>query len=642
MVNTQKKYQEMYEELGGLNTNPQLLQSFVLSNNADIVKAIEYFKANMQPLGSKDKLHKQSIITRLENIMIQRLMVTEDVYLKLIGTSSSLDETDEGVQKNTKKGKVVDMHGNEVKGTLKAGPKFQSGDVTKKQMAEKNVLAEEERKLESVKKENERLLKESPHYNQRYQTDKEKIEAIHDWLLPRLDEMLQDKKHGKEKWDKYAIQYCKFHFLNYGKNIHFCDDTSMFRFLEWVKSGSFPSRSPLAVIRGELLSITDLISEAERAVIELGLSGDKLKKYMKPHVLKVRLKEWDEEKTLIATDEEYDQFFRSTLAFVESDKHRKMLETQKVQASKTREDLKAEVYEEFKSTGERAVGKMASKLHQMLTALGTDTKPIDRISEVINFLKAKAPELINLHELRTAKKKDLKPAITVPSIMDTVESQKEQRIKNQKKKEKKETSNIDELHTIAEEDEKKEEVVVDAETTITEPAVETSTEIFPKFEEKLKYLSKLDEVKEVILTALNKDGELLGEEKLMSLCREKFLADDKMTETADFTEEDVVKWIELNIEPYTSEEYAILGAKDEEEFKECLTAYTKKFTPGQEKKRLSLLKDVLESKIPRSQFARSVAKSVRKGRLAVVNGYFKDLNETALNEEKKKLEKNKD
>ena len=42
MGNAQKKSQEIYEQFGGT----PMLQSFALSNNADIVKAIDYFKAD--------------------------------------------------------------------------------------------------------------------------------------------------------------------------------------------------------------------------------------------------------------------------------------------------------------------------------------------------------------------------------------------------------------------------------------------------------------------------------------------------------------------------------------------------------------------------------------------------------------------
>ena len=72
-----KSYKDMAETVG---ENPILLQSFVLSNNADIIKSIEYFENKLVKATATQKIEFQHNIDRLENIMVQRLLVTEDLF----------------------------------------------------------------------------------------------------------------------------------------------------------------------------------------------------------------------------------------------------------------------------------------------------------------------------------------------------------------------------------------------------------------------------------------------------------------------------------------------------------------------------------------------------------------------------------
>jgi hypothetical protein len=339
-------------------------------------------------------------------------------------------------------------------------------------------------------------------------------------------------------------------------------------------------------LRREPMSITDFIAEAERVVFENGYDEKALKEYMKPHVIGAQVKEFLEEKKLVANDAEYDEFFRGTLAFVVGDQQREMYKTKRIQQGKTRIQLQEEVYEEYKDEGEKAVGKMASKLHQMLTALGTNSDVTDRVGEVISFLKTKAPNLVELYNQRQAKKKEAKEK----------ETEKES-------------------------------------STVSKEGI-----LYPKFQEKLDALTRLKDIKEHILTAINKDGALIGEDQLVTICKKKFLEDGTVEDTATWTEQDVSEWIARNIEPFHSNEYAILGAKDEAEFKACLEWYTAKHPAGKEKQRMTDLKKVLTSEIPRSNFARTIAKKVRKGNMVPINTFFREINEAALAASKEKLE----
>jgi len=619
MANTKRKFQETYEDLGGLQSNPSLVQTFLLSNSADIRAAIAYLKEDLESLGAKDKATRLDLIKRHEDVMVQRLEITEDIFRKYAEQKPSdknVGISDEhnimkNVEKKKKKGKVFDINTRqEVDNT--------SEEITPKEEVKTQVElnAEEERKLETARLEKAKL----PHFEQLYETREERIRVTNDWLMPRLEKEFQDNEHPTDK----ARNFAKFHFRNHSKNIHFCTDTDIERLIQWVWSGVYKARNPLDIINNVKVSITDVIKEAENAVFELSLNEKDLKEYMKPFVMNQPLKEFESEEHYVKTDDDYETFFRGTLAFTVSEDNRKKYQQKRIQQGKTREELRDEAYEHVKDEGDKAVGKMASKLHQILTALGTDSTPIDRIGEVITYLKAKAPNLVDLYNARIAKKqkaRDKKEALDTSSKKEQTQMTPEE---------------VEEAKIKGEEDKASEEGELDKDTKKDEKPKSTEQ---PRFEEKLSFLTKLDDVAEVILTALNKDHEILGEDKLMKVCKEKFLVDDKMQGTEDWTEEDVSKWIEQFIEPYHSEEYSVLGAKDTDEFKECLKVYLQKYPAGQEKKRMKVFKEVLESKIPRSSFTRAIAKKVRKGHMVVVNNYFAELNQEALSAEKEQLEK---
>jgi len=589
MSNTQKehKYKNIYDGLGDLK-NPQLMQSFALNNNTDIIKGIEYWKSLKNGASEEENKKYDAIVTRFENAMLQRLNVTEDLYDELEEIAKSTPKKDS----KGKKIKTVDMKGEEVKDSPET-----LNDILGKKEKESKEIKEEIGPVPSA-------------YHKRYNTDDEKIDALNS-VTTKIEEILQ-KKDGREN----ARKYLKWHLMNYGKNVQYSTDTKLEKFLDWIESGHFKYRSPLDVINGEPLSISDLVKETTNLVQmgEEGMSRKDVKEYIRPYALNYKLKEQENVDQMIRSEEDYDNFFQSTLEFVFSDSQREIDKQAFHSSLESREQIKETLYAKYKGAGKRAVTKMAAELHTLLAAKGEEGSIVNRVGETIKFLKNKKDTtLVELHNSMKTKSSKSKEEKGYPE---------------------KET------------EEPEEEEVEETKSTL-KPMYPSK---YPILEKDVSYLDKLSEIEEFFLKLINKKEGMIGsmtngyakqEEALAHLAKKRLLQEG-IKETEDWTEQDVSEWLSRHIRPFATEEYSLLRAANEKEAKEILKdVYLANYPAGKEKERTEKIKEVLTSEIPRSAFAKAIAKKVRKNNLRQINAYFTELNQEFLAEEKAKLEEDK-
>jgi hypothetical protein len=634
MSNTAFKYQETYNNLGDLN-NPQLLQTFIYSNVADIERAISYWDKKKSATGASSEMkeHARDQISRLENILIQRLEVTEDLFSQFqpvkpveVGPEQNKKEPAKVKKQkdNKKKGKVIDIK-------------------TKKEVEDK------EEKVETV---NEKLGKEINNqkdelpnaYDEKYPTDEEKIEALNNFLDKTIEpifakpvETEEDIENRRDKARRRLNLHLKLNGTYKGSSSNrFCDDAAVEGFLDWVESGHFHHRNPLDVIRGTKLSITEIITETEQ-LVQAGQGEQEVKDYLEPYILGKQLKEQDEGQ-IIENKEGFEQFFRSILGFIfDKESQRKQQETpRKENGEKAQEDSKVDeellnsIYEELKDSGDRALAKIAGRYVASLKKKGFNGSPTAEFNNVKDYFATKDPDLVKAWEENQKEKEEKrKEEENAVKVEKTVETDTKSSAKTEEDTEK--TKSED--NTSSENNQSE------------EPKEATLPFTWPTGETRMKTYKDLNDFKGDFLTVFNKGvshtakHEPTYDDKLdyvNAMALRYFIGEDAiMKETADWTEADVYQWMATEVIPYTEGEYKLLSTENKDDLKEILKSeILTKYPAGEEEAREKALKTIYASDIPRTDYARSMARKVRKGNFKDFNNFISEIN--------KEMEKKKD
>ena len=590
-------YQDLYgqlSEVGG--PNPMLLQSFMLSNNADIIKSIEYFKNELNKGNAHKKLHTSRIIARLENIMEQRLLITEDLFAQYlpmmvqgpVKTDSTQQPKAEEQKKEDKK--VIEHPASKGKKQQTVNEKIgeQKAQQTKEQIEEEQV---------------EQIVKETsiPSYHDLYRTDEEKIADINDNLIPNLQKYL----FGEKQSDNNALRLCRLHFRNFGTTDRFYSDTAMVRFVDWLKSGRFQARNPLDILKGEPLSMTDIIKEAEELIID-GADRKEVRNYLAGEVINTKLKE---QKEAISTERDFIKFFQSTLQYLFDEDQLRRLKAKASKSNETRESVKKNLYLVHKEAKSK-VTKMAKDFREWLVTQGEKTNINSALAEMLAYIKSAD---ISMYKEYMAKHK--KSSRTEESSGES----KPEAPKSEVKEESKETNKTDGQKRKAD--------------------VVASPVVFPKLEESLKYKDKKSLLTEFLQTIANKKVSPIGTKvngmdaiiaDLTKLANKRILEmglkkEQDGSNYDDWTEQDVSKYMAEEVVPYITEEYGLLRSETEEELTENLQYYLEKFPSGKEKERHEKLKEVFTSEVPRTNYMKKVARQVRKGKMEQINSLVSNL-----------------
>lgn len=305
MSNTAVKLEQYKEIQEATGQNPILLQSFILNNNTDIKIAIEFWKSELASAPQEGKQEIENIIKRYKNIMVQRLIHTENIfatYMPLMQhgpakINSEFLKTEEEDEKD-REIKVVPHPAS--KGKTKQKDTKTVNDEVGEQIAKEREKRTKDNPVEKVDVKIEN--KNAPAYCNIYPVETDQIEAINSVLIPSIEKRLET---GTTEDLERARKTCKLHFKNYGPNVHFCTENDIERFLNWLKKDIFRSRSPLSVLRNEPLSIKEIVDEAQRLVIESSLNRGQLMDAMRPFILGKMLKEHKTREDIVATEEGY-------------------------------------------------------------------------------------------------------------------------------------------------------------------------------------------------------------------------------------------------------------------------------------------------------------------------------------------------
>lgn len=612
------KYEEVYEGLKKFGKNPILLQSFALNNNADIIKAIDYWKQKKGEASDEEQVRINDTILRLENIMLERLRITEDMFATELPLMQQGPAQKEPKKKEKKETKVIEHPASKDK---------------KKTVNEKvgEEIVKKKKKEETFKTD----------YDKLYRTDEDKLNAINS-ILPSVEKDLtngikdlegEDLKKKVTSNEATALRKLKYHLKSYGDMKKFATEEEIKRIIKWLQSGTFQSRSPFDVLRGNSLSIADLINEAKRATVEIGMGETELKDYMKPFILDATLKEQEKNKKMVSTEEEYDNFFRSSLSFLlDKDTLAKNI-AEYDNSHKSKEDVMAELYEQFKETGYKCIIKMAKVLQKWVRqndSKGKEYSLNSALAESSLFIKPKDPKMFEEYIEKRSKQTG-----TGGGKKKSSEEPKEEVVQ-------------DNNHDLGKE-ETEETIQVDGKQGKTN--VTPSPSVYPKLEDLLKYRVKKPEISEFLISIVNKKLNPIGQmvngvqaqiEALTTLAKKKFLEqgakDEDGKELSDWTEKDVLQYMAEDIVPYITDEYGILKCENDKELKEELKFYIEKYPVGNQDNRTKALKEVLISKIPRTKHMKKVARSVRKGDMGQLNTLFKEIGDEEI---KKAKEKNK-
>lgn len=589
-------YQEIYDGLAELVGNPsQMLQTFMHSNNADTIKSIEFWRGELNKASEVEKTEIESIIRRLKNIMKLRVGVTEDLMSTeapqnfLYGPKKTVEQSSE------EKKEVKTIEHPASKGKVTTG-KTQQKTVNDKYAEEKAQKAEEKKTEDEQVEEAVRELS-LPSYHDLYPLDEEKVADINDNLIPNLQKYL----HGEKQNDNNALLMCRLHFRNFGTIDRFYSDTAIVRFFNWLKSGKFQSRSPLAVLKGDPLSLTDIIREVEELIVE-GSDRKAIRNYVAEEVINVQLKE---QKEAISTERDFIKFFQSTLQYLFDEDQQRRLKAKASKSAETREIVKKNLLILHREARGK-FNKMAKDLREWLVEQGEKTNIQSALAEMLAFIKSADPKLYK-------------------EYMDTKGKSKKNKSSNGG--DKKETKNEENKEKSDEED--------DAPVAKRKADVTPSPVVFPKLEDSLKYKDKKSLLTEFLQTIANKKVSPIGNkvngmdgiiEDLTKLAKKRILEmglkKDKDGKTYDdWTEQDVSNYMAEEVVPFITDGYSILKAENEKELKESLSYYTNTYPSGKEKERYEKMQEVLTSEVPRSNYMKRIARKVRKGNMQEVNAF---------------------
>jgi hypothetical protein len=641
-------YQQVYDNMKNAvgENQSHLLNSFILNNNNDIIKGIEYWEKKKGNVGEgPDKENVQRNIELLEHIMQQRSVITADLFTNAIPISMKSvmvpDEIKDAevIEEKKEKGKVITHPASEE--AIPMGPSQKTiNDSVGEQIAKKRE--ESAKKNKTNKKSGKQAAKESVEnttspYELQYPTDEEKLEAINTLLMPNLDKYLNPPE-GKDKNRDKAQQWTKIHFKTMGTNVVYATDPMIERLLDWVENGHFESRSPLDVLKGIPMSITDIVNEARRLIFENGISEDKLKEALKPYVVNQTLKEHKSKKDVIRTEEEYDNFFRSSIQFLFNEDQRARDKQLIEEEQQSRDEYKEKLYAKFQNTGARACPiKMADKL---IGKYGKTTEAYEyknALAEALAYIKSVNEEMFNEYNAD-------------PKKTSSHGSKKSDDNKSKDDKKSEQSGQVSDSPGEADanaavNEEKKE--MSSKEVTKEELEAKVNSRL-PKLEELLKYKDKEDQLKEYLITLANKKVAPVGSQpdmddvvKDLNHLAKKQILEGNMKEEKfmDWTESDVSKWIADEVIPYITDYYGMLRSEDEEELKSHLEFYLQKFSPNDVKARNNKIKEVLESEVPRTNFMKKkIARKVRKGQFDVITNLIKEVNQEHLDAKKEQIQ----
>jgi len=619
MSNTALKLEQYKEIQEATGENPILLQSFILNNNTDIKIAIEFWKSELQSAQPEEKQEIENLIKRYKNMMVQRLIHTENIfatYMPLMQHGPAKINSD---FVKTEDEDVKDREIKVVKHPASKGKKSKDTKTVNDEVGEQIANEREKRAKDNpvekveVKLEN----KNAPAYSSIYPVLTDRIDAINDVLIPSIEKRLET---GTKEDLERARKTCKLHFKNYGPNIHFCTENDIERFLNWLKLDVFRSRSPLDVLANTPLSITEIVDEAQRLIIESGLNKGQLMDAMRPFILGKMLKEHKTREDIVATEEGYADFFQRSLSFMldEDQKRRATAELEK--SKETRDSVKGDLLRLHKKDGWKAIRRMAKDLNYWVTQQGDKSTITDRIGEVAGFVKSTDPELYKEYMANRPDKKPKEVAKVpdAPVVEDTVAVEEKSTDKETEAKPVVETS---------------------------EPDKPVSKSIYPKLEELIKHKPTREHVAEFLISIINKSFGVIGEQKdgidsqiegLTTLATKRFLEMNPVKDCEDWKEGDISHFMASDILPFITDGYSILRATNDDELKEHLAFYLKEFPAGKEKERSAALKEVLAlSEKPRSKYMKKVASKVRKGNFTELNDFIKEINDSVIEEQKK-------
>lgn len=571
-TNLAHKYEDIYQGLDQYS-NPVLIQSFMINNNADIVKALDYFNSKKQNAEGESLEYYNEIIKRYENLMIRRLVLTEDLVTQGQGTGNTDFSKSEEEDYNDRTIKVENM-GPKEKDDVKVIKHPASKETVNEKLGKK--LSNKEAKI--VKKEVEKFQKEKEeksHFEALFPTEEAQIQEFNKYI-PKIQKLIESKEEQK------ARTLIKFIFRSGNPKTAFLNnDMQINRILTWLKSDMFTWMSVLEVIKNSKYSIADIVREAEHQYTMNSLNVDQIKDLVKPFFFNNNLRE---EGMNVESDEAFEDVFKRTFSYIWDKEHK--VENQP--KSIDRQAIKEEIYNLYKEKGAEGVRKMAHTFHKKLEALGTTSNLKGRLAEITAFLKQRDPDLLGVYlESKNTKDKQTNQETT---------NSEESKVEIQK-------SEIEEGETS---------VVVDME----------------KYQTQISSYKTLKSISEYLITLINKRPDNLSELKsqedveafVYKLAKERILTKGGIDDdTEKWTIQDVSQWIGSDILPYTVDFYKMLSVNTDDEFKEAWRFYIEMFPEGKEKDRMSQLKDVLNSSFPKTKYSSNMGKKLRKNNKFVIN-----------------------
>ena len=267
----------------------------------------------------EEKVEVQNTINRLENIMVQRLLVTEDLF------AQHLPLTPAGPQ-------VIEEKKEEKKDTTKVIEHPASKDKKKETVNEKvgKKIAEKkkEEKVEDTSKSD---------YDKLHPTEEEKLKAFAD-VVSSLE---RDFERGSRK---DAFSRLKFHLRSYGDKKHFATVDQMNKILDWIQSGEFKSRSPFDVMNGKSLTIMNIIHQVEEMIIE-GKTRKEIRNFLSTYIINNKIEGWE---NTISTERGYVEFFQRTLQYLFDEDKQREIKAKAQRSNETLESIKENLYRIYK------------------------------------------------------------------------------------------------------------------------------------------------------------------------------------------------------------------------------------------------------------------------------------------------------
>lgn len=614
----QYNFEDTYKGLENFE-NPFLIQPFILSNGADIVKQIDYFKKELSEATDETRKNQlKGLITRHENIMMRRLEITEDLYNNKPEDYSKSEEEDykdrtiKEPAKVKKDGKVIQHPASKGKKEEKGQEENSKSETLNEKLGRKlgigkKAKEEKKAKLEAENKEIEDTINkfqqeklDKSHFEYLFPTKKKQLNRYNEYAK-RLEKLiLEDKDISK------ARNMLKLAFVSGNPATRFIDEPDITRIIDWIKSGLFTWKTILDVISDKGLSISDLVREAEHQATIVGLGEQEIKDLVKPYLTNNKIKEKDLCKM---ANENFDDLFQRNFAFIfNKDK----IETNKSKEVSDRNTKKLEAFKLYKEdkykdneSAAKAVRGMTSVFNKSLKDIGIDNSLKSSLAEIISYLKDKDPKLLEMYN----------------------------EYQQSKSKEKKDEGNKDKVDVKA-----------------AEPKGESTPNIdISEFVKQSSVYKSLNMVKEHMITLMNKRpgdiAKLTSEEDLQALiykiAKERLLTIGIEGETDDYTIQDVSEWLGREVFPYGTEFYKILSTNNDEEFKEAYKLYIKEFPENKEKDRLKKLKEVFDTAVPKSKYSAKMAKQFRKNNNKYILGEIKRLTDEIYSETKSKQDNKK-